>query len=300
MSSTTQADLVATVIVPTTGQRADVLKYSIPSILAQSETRIEVKVVGDGAAPETRALVEEFASADPRVEFIDKPKHPRRGEPYRHEVLQSAKGRIVCYLCDRDLMLPNHVAHMSKLLENRDFAHSARIRINADDSVLALKATDLASPADRLDMRDARVIDGGVPLSFAAHTMDAYHRLTEGWSSTPVRYYTDVYMWWKFLQRHDISAVSDNKIMTILFFPRRPKAEWPQSRRAEEQARWMQIISTPGWQAPFVEALNQAEADIRLRRPPGGVLKRVLRIKRWIKVRRRMARKIMEHYRGID
>ena len=209
------------------------------------------------------------------------------GEPYRHEVLQSARVRIVCYLCDRDLMLPNHVAHMSKLLENHD-------------SVLALKATDLARPADRFDMRDARVIDGGVPLSFAAHTMDAYHRLTEGWSSTPVRYYTDGYMWWKFLQSQDIAAVSDNKTMTILFLPRRPKAEWPQSRRADEQARWLQIISTPDWQAPFVEALNQAEADIQLSRPPGGVLKRVLRIKRWIKVRRRMARKIMEHYRGID
>ena len=300
MISTTHADLVATVVVPTTGQRADVLKHSIPSILAQSETRIEVKVIGDGAAPETRALVEEFAASDPRVQFIDKPKHPRRGEPYRHEVLQSARGRIVCYLCDRDLMLPNHVAHMNKLLENHDFAHSARIRINADDSVLAHQATDISLSSDRRAMRDARVIDGGIPLSFAAHTLEAYNRLVEGWSRTPIPYYTDGYMWWKFLQSQDIAAVSDNKTMTILFLPRRPKAEWPQSRRADEQARWLQIISTPGWQAPFIEALNQAEADIQLRRPPGGVLKRVLRIKRWIKVRRRMARKIMEHYRGID
>lgn len=301
MPDTKQTALVATVIVPTTGHRADVLRHSIPSILSQTETRIEVKVIGDGAAPETRTLIEEFAAADPRVEFIEKPKHPRRGEPYRHEVLQSARGRIVCYLCDRDLMLPNHVAHMSKLLENHDFAHSARVRINADGTIRANKSIDLARSSDRHDMRDARVIGyGGIPLSVTAHTLDAYHRLAKGWSRTPVHYYTDIAMWWKFVKNENISAVSDNTTLTILFFPRQPKPEWPQSRRAKEQMRWIQNMLAPDWQAPFVEVMRHAEIEMKQRPTPVGLDKWLRPVKRRIKVIRRTIRKIVKHYRGLS
>ncbi len=297
MRDVKSSDVAATVIVPTTGNRVDVLKHSIPSILAQSEKRIEVKVVGDGAAPETRALIAEYFASDPRIEFVDKPKHPRRGEPYRHDILQTAKGRIVCYLCDRDLMLPNHVEHMGRLLEEHDFAHSARIKILEDDTLKALRAIDLSQWADRFAMKDARIAgDGGIPLSCAAHTLDAYHRLTEGWSRTPVGFFTDVHMWWKFLQRRDISAVSDNATLTILYFPRYPKAQWPTDRRAKELVRWSSLIKKSGWQAPFENALTDAESDMKTRKAVGKSLNWLGLASNWYRLHRRLLVKIVAYY----
>ena len=66
------------------------------------------------------------------MRFFDFPKGPRNGEAYRHEVLQEAKGRIVAYLCDDDLLLPDHVAAMSRVLADADFAHPVTTRFTAD------------------------------------------------------------------------------------------------------------------------------------------------------------------------
>lgn len=295
-------ELAATVIVPTTGNRVAVLRHSIPSILAQSEENIEVKVIGDGAAPETRQLMAEFSNSDPRIEFIDKPKHQRRGEPYRHNVLQRAKGRIVCYLCDRDIMLPNHVERMGRLLKHHDFAHSARIKIDSDDSVQALRALDLSAWADRKEMKDACIAGPGIPLSFGAHTLDAYHRLADGWSRTPVGLFTDTYMWWKFLRHRDVSAVSDNSTVTILYFPRYPKKLWPTARRAGEMARWIERSKNQGWLKEFDDALKEArlERQLRLMTPADPSWRD--RVRHWVRLRRRLLTKVVAHhvraYRG--
>ena len=296
MCSSSPDDLVATVIVPTTGNRVEVLKHSIPSILAQSESRIEVKVIGDGAAPETRALIEAYAASDPRIEFIDKPKHPSRGESYRHEVLQRARGRIVCYLCDRDLMLENHVAHMNVLLSDHDFAHSARVAILGDDSLRVLRAIDLSDWRDRRAMKDARIAGDGIPLACAAHTLAAYHQLVQGWSKTSPGLFTDGNMWWKFLKRPDFTAVSDNTTLTILYFPRYPKREWPAERRAKELVRWHDLMRKSDWKAQFERELAEAERQLQLRKAEDQPLSWRERAKRWYSLRRRRVVRIMIHY----
>lgn len=41
-----------------------------------------------------------------RFHVLDRPKGTRHGELYRHEALQVAKGKFVCYLSDDDLWFP--------------------------------------------------------------------------------------------------------------------------------------------------------------------------------------------------
>jgi hypothetical protein len=57
------------------------------------------------------------------VRFFDFPKGERLGEAHRHVALQEPRGRIVTYLSDDDLLLPSHVAEMSRLLVDANFAH---------------------------------------------------------------------------------------------------------------------------------------------------------------------------------
>ena len=114
----------ATVIIPTIAGRGPLLPYSVGSVLAQTVGQIEVFLIGDGIGDEDRRIIEELQSQDARIRFFDHNKHEGRGEPNRHTALAEALGRIVCYLCDRDLMLPNHIETMSALLETVDFAHT--------------------------------------------------------------------------------------------------------------------------------------------------------------------------------
>jgi glycosyltransferase involved in cell wall biosynthesis len=243
--------VTATIILPTHGDRAAVLDYSIPSVLNQTVSDLELIVIGDGVDEKTRARIQEFVAADPRVEFVDKPKHKRRGEPYRHEVLQRARGRIVCYLCDRDMMLDDHVERMDQLLTDHDFAHTARVQITKDDILRHWPVADLTSEAGRTEMDYGRVISVGIPLSCGAHTLDAYYRLTPGWQTTPPGYLTDTAMWWKFLRNPTCKAIGDNEHVTVLRFSRKPNSEWPSERRAEDLARWQAKMQDPGWRQGF-------------------------------------------------
>jgi glycosyltransferase involved in cell wall biosynthesis len=119
----------ATILVPT-HRHVPLLPHALASALDQ-EGRVELFVVGDGVEEATREVVARHAN-DPRVRFFDFPKGPRNGEAYRHEVLQEAGGRIVCYLSDDDLLLRDHAAEMGKLLEQADFAHAVSARIRGD------------------------------------------------------------------------------------------------------------------------------------------------------------------------
>ncbi len=107
----------ASILVPTF-RHVRLLPFSLASALDQNSVSVEVLVVGDGVEDETREVLARHAD-DPRVRFFDFPKGTRNGEAYRHEVFAAGEGRIVAYLCDDDLLLPDHVATMSEVLAAR-------------------------------------------------------------------------------------------------------------------------------------------------------------------------------------
>ena len=65
-----------TVLMPT-HYRPDVIGFAIQSVLNQTETDFELFIVGDGAWPETSAVVHRFT--DPRIRWFDLPKAPGYG-----------------------------------------------------------------------------------------------------------------------------------------------------------------------------------------------------------------------------
>ncbi len=239
-------DLSATVIIPTSIDRGPVLRLAVESVLRQTVSDLEVFIIGDGVHENTRQTALELQRTDSRVRFFDHPKHPRRGETYRHEALQEARGRIVCYLCDRDLYLPHHVEEQLRLLSAADFAHTLPVRLRETGDFWCDCAIDISNPEDRFHLQQASV--GGreiiIPLSFGAHTLDAYRRLSEGWATTPSGPPTDLYFWSKFARDPRMKLASGVR-PTLLYLPRGDHPGWTTAERLPELSAWSHRIQSP-------------------------------------------------------
>ncbi len=252
----------ATVVIPITGDRGALLRYSLESVLRQTVRELEVFIIGDGVAEPTRRIIKNYEAEDSRVCFFDHPKHARRGEVYRHQALSAeANGEIVCYLCDRDYMLPDHVATMLRCLEKADFCHTLRFVIRPDDSIRLLRPLDLCNDSDRRATIRTRVYLDGLPLSTVTHRLSAYRSLPFGWRTTPKLGYTDHHMWVQFLEQPECRTVSSFE-PTILYFPRGEHPGWPVEMRLRELERWHEKMQEPGWAEAFrQEVLDSIYAD---------------------------------------
>ena len=224
----------ATVLIPT-HNHGETLRYSIPTALQQTGDDIEVFIIGDAVPDVSRAIVREFEARDPRVRFFDFPKGPSRGEIYRHQVLQEARGEIVCYLFDDDLWLPDHIEVMRELLREADFAFTMPAIVGVDGSIAA-PFVDLARPLHRRLFTNSESGMVSEPTS-TAHTMALYRRLPHGWRTTPPGFAPDKYMWAQCLGDPGTIARSGARPTAILF-PDPPRRQWPQQRRLDELRDW--------------------------------------------------------------
>lgn len=266
----------ATVVLPTTGDRGPVLRHSVASVLAQTVSDLELFIIGDGVTPETREVIGELVAQDRRVRFIDRPKHERRGEPYRHEVLsEQASGSVVAYICDRDLWLPNHLEELARCLETADFAHTLRFWIDDEDRFRFTHRTDLTGPDRDRSVREPPVNPPAlVALSFAGHTLESYRRLPHGWRVTPTGTQTDRYMWNQFLDEAWV-RVAHTATPTVLAFKRGNHPGLPTPERLAVLERWTpRLADEAGLDALQREvhlALWQSyrDAEIRARMPRG-------------------------------
>lgn len=190
----------ATILLPTTGDRGGILQYSVGSVMKQTEQDWELFIVGDGLDEPSTATAQELAQSDPRIHFFPFPKGDSRGETYRHQLLsEKAKGEIVCYLCDRDLYLENHVAVMYSQLQECDLAHSLPVIITSSGEVRLIDQILNQKDPQHREFSKRRCANFG--LSYAAHRLDAYKRLPHGWRQTPPGLFTDCYMWEQFFDQ---------------------------------------------------------------------------------------------------
>ncbi len=228
------------------------LPYSVGSVLAQTVRELEVFIIGDGVHEVTREAALALERQDSRVRFFDHPKGPRRGEIYRHQALQEAKGEIVCYLCDRDLYWPGHVAEMARLLEHADYAQTLIFNVTTNGLVLP-RAFDLGDPDDRRRMARSRT---GLPLSFGGHTLAAYRRLTEGWQTTPDGNHTDVFFAQRFLRDSRCRAATGSQ-PTVLYFNRGIHPGWSTAQRLPELREWAGRLQDPAAVAKISSAVAE-------------------------------------------
>lgn len=102
------ADLPAprVTVVMATYNYAEVLEYSIGSVLDQTFHDFELLVVGDGCTDDSERVV--TAIGDRRVQWVNLERTGHQVGP-NNEGLRRARGAIVAYLGHDDLWLPNHL-----------------------------------------------------------------------------------------------------------------------------------------------------------------------------------------------
>lgn len=239
-----------------THDHAATLDLAVRSALAQTVDDLELVVVGDGVGDDTRDVVAGLAAEDSRIRFLDLPKGPHHGEVHRDRAVRETKAEIVCYLCDDDLLLPEHVETMAELLRDADLAQSQNGRLEVGGSWYH-SFSNLASPACReWVMRPDRNL---VSLTGTAHTVAAYKRLPYGWRTTPPGRWPDHYMWQQFLVEPWVRAVTATRV-TALHFPGHleGREDWtPRARRSEIEA-WWASIATPEGRERFEESVRRA------------------------------------------
>ena len=245
----------AAILVPT-HDHAATLDLAVRSALEQTVAEIEVIVIGDGVGDDTRELVAGLEREDPRVRFLDLPKGSNHGEVHRGTAIEATAAEIVCYLCDDDLLLPDHVESMAELLDDADLAQSQNGCFDRDGSWFPF-FSDLSSA--RFREWTTRPGRGGVSLTGTAHTVAAYRRLPHGWTTTPRGREPDHYMWEQFLAEPWVRAVTATRITAVQFPSHREGRNGmrPAERRAELEA-WRDRLADPDRRALFEEAAQRA------------------------------------------
>ena len=230
-----------TVLVPTHANGA-VIRNALDSVLEQTLAEFELFIVGDGAPPETLAILDEYAAGDRRVRAFKYDKGERHGEALRHLALLEADSDAVCYLSDDDFWFPDHLEMMAGLLTDFEFAHTRQISVLPWHAVHGY-AHDIGEAAVRERMAAERFNFFG--LSVVGHRLDAYRRLPVGWSPAPEDIWTDLHMWRKFVAAEAMRFASSTQI-TGLHFPRARRRDQPAAAAFYEVAYWRQAFADPG------------------------------------------------------
>jgi hypothetical protein len=230
----------ATVLVPT-HDRTRSLQLAVRSALAQTEPDLEVIVIGDGVTDRARRAIEELLD-DARVRFLDRPKSEHHGEPYRHEAIVAARSDAIFYLCDDDLLLPDHVADLLGLLDDHDFVQCRNGCVNPAGAV-ELYPGDLATSDDVEWMLQDAVAFNFVSLTGTAHRRSYYTKCAQPWDTTPPGVYPDHHQWRRMFRAVPPRAATSHR-MTVLQFPTSThgRERWSDADRLAELDRWAAVV----------------------------------------------------------
>jgi hypothetical protein len=238
----------ASILLPT-HEHASTLPHALASVQAQGVDDMEILIVGDGVTDAVRAAIAQLQGSDRRIRFFDFPKGPRHGEVYRHTVLGEAQGESVYYQCDDDLWLPGHLEAMETALQDADFVGAMHTNVETDGKVRAyffdLERSEFTAPwlCWKPNGFGAWASDG-FGLQCAAHRLEAYRRLPEGWTTTPDGLPPSQAMWHKFL-RQPWCRVKFLRYPVSLHFTDADRRDWTPERRAAELEHWAQVVAGP-------------------------------------------------------
>lgn len=225
------------------------LPFAIATVLEQTRQDFELFVICDGAPAETAACAREFTARDSRIRAFVHPKGERNGELYRHQALQSARGKYVCQIADDDLWLPNHLDEMATLLGQVEFGNLLAVSTRPDGTRYCHYG-DLARASHRQRMLESRRNFFG-PTA-AGYRLATYRRLPVGWSPAPTDIWSDLFMWRKFLSLPDI-VCGTRFAVTSLHVAAYPRRTMSGEERAEENRRLLEEIRDPVRRDAFVQ-----------------------------------------------
>jgi len=238
----------ASVLIPT-HDHASTLRLAVESALTQTVRDLEVLIIGDGVTADVREVAETLQRDDSRVRFLDFEKGPHHGEVHRHTAVEQSTGEIIAYLCDDDLLMPEHIADMADLLQDHDLAQCLNGFIDPNGRV-GLYSGRLDDPqfVARL-LSDARLYNF-VGITGTAHTREFYDRAGTPWQTTPAGIPPDQYQWRRMLTSTDGVRGTTSDRMTVVGLPTSQggRDTWSPEARAAELERWAEVVRAPDGQ----------------------------------------------------
>jgi hypothetical protein len=242
----------ASIVVPT--HDTPTLDLAVASALAQTEPDLEVVIVGDGVAAGTREVAEALARDDERVRFFDLPKGEHHGEVHRDRIVRDElRSPVAFYLCDDDLLFPDHVATLLGLLDDADLVNSMNGYLDVEGRFVP-HFSDLESDEHRRWLMAPD--QNSVSVTGTAHRVETYRRLPVGWQPPPPGRWTDHLLWQKLLALPGVRAVTSSKV-TALQVPTHldGRDRWEPARRRAELEQWWQVVSDPVQRLRLEEAI---------------------------------------------
>lgn len=225
----------------------ELLPYAVASVLGQTRGDFELFIIGDGAPPATAAWAERQAVEDPRIRARMHPKDGLRGERWRHQVLQEARGTLVCQIGDDDLWLDNHLEEMDALLRHADFGNVLHVVIEPGGGIVPMPGS-LADPQVRETLFAGR---GNLASpTTVGYRLAAYRALPEGWTSPPPGAWSDLHMWRKFM-RHPGLTIASRFAVTAVCLPNSLRRDMTIAQRLAENRRYAELARDPLWRAEF-------------------------------------------------
>jgi uncharacterized coiled-coil protein SlyX len=237
----------ASVLIPI-HNKPTTLPLAVDTVLRQSVQDLEVILIGDGVTDAVRTVVSDLVERDERVRFLDLPKGPHHGERYRHDAIEAARSDAIFYLCDDDLLMPDHVADLLELLADHDLVQCLNGRLTPAGGA-RLYAGDLADPdCVALHLRDDLLFNI-VGITGTAHTRRAYVELDDRWDTTPAGHWPDHWQFRKLMRRPGFRGATSAR-MTALQFPTSDDGRdtWDDEARVAEIVPWHALTSSPGGQ----------------------------------------------------
>jgi len=244
----------ASVIIPC-HNKSGTLALVVDSVLRQTVQDLEVLMLGDGVTDEARAAILELVAADERVRFLDFPKGPHHGEAYRHDAVLAASSDAIFYLCDDDLLLPEHVSDLLALLEDANVVQSLGSYIRPDGR-FGSYAGDLADAELVAAVLDESIRFNFVSITGTAHSKSYYLETGAHWETTPDGIWPDHHEFRK-LARHPGYRGATSHRVTALQLPTTNdgREDWTAEERVAELARWHAVVVAPDGQEQ-VDALH--------------------------------------------
>lgn len=221
-----------------THSRVDVIGYAIQSVLDQTMGDFELLVVGDGCAPGTADVVASFN--DSRMRFFDLPKAPHFGYANRNIALREARGELIGFAADDDLLLPDHLEVLSQSLRKEGtLAYSQAVWISTD-GIGAPFLTNLTLPDELHNFMER---GNTIPAScflYRANCLPVRSVWQEDVTSA-----ADWHLWRRIIRENPNSPVLYCRTPTVLHF----SARWKNSRHSavRELQTYLEVADQVNW-----------------------------------------------------
>lgn len=138
------------VCIPTYNRALD-LARAIASAQAQTVRELEILVVDNHSTDGTEALVRDAARADSRIRYVRHAKNIGMAQNFS-ACIAEARGELVKFLCDDDLLDPGCVAKLARALDQPGVVLAACARRMVDDQLRTLRVVGVR--------REAAVVGG--------------------------------------------------------------------------------------------------------------------------------------------